>query len=83
MVRYLSAQKAEIDIHEMTADQAKRYIENFLRRVNPAVKEVTIIHGYSSGTILLNMVRKQLKHPKIKSKVLSFVNPGITILYLN
>jgi len=81
MVRYLSAQKAEVDIHRMTHDQAKRYLELFLNRVNGSVKEVAVIHGYSGGTVLLNMVRKGLRHPKIQGKIPS-TNPGITILYL-
>lgn len=82
MVRYISNQKAEIDIHNMTHDQAKRYIEQYLNKVNGSVKEVSVIHGYSSGTVLLNMVQKGLRHPKIKAKVKS-MNPGITILVLN
>lgn len=82
MIRYISNQKAEIDIHNMTHDQAKRYIEQFLNRANGSIKEVNIIHGYSGGTVLLNMVQKGLKHKRIKAKVKS-LNPGVTILYLN
>lgn len=81
MIRYTSNQKAEIDIHNMTHDQAKRYVEQFLNRVNGSVKEVTIIHGYSGGTVLMDMIQKRLRHPKIKAKVKS-MNPGITILML-
>lgn len=81
MIRYISNQKAEIDIHNMTHDQAKRYIEQFLNKANGSIKEVNIIHGYSGGTVLLNMVQKGLKHKRIKAKVKS-LNPGVTILYL-
>lgn len=81
MVKYISNQKVEIDIHQMTRDQAKRYLEQFLNKVNGSVKEVSVIHGYSGGTVLLNMVQKGLKHHKIKSKIKS-MNPGITILIL-
>lgn len=81
MIRYISNQKAEIDIHNMTHDQAKRYLEQFLNKANGSIKEVTVIHGYSGGTVLLNMVQKGLKHKRIKAKVKS-LNPGITILYL-
>lgn len=81
MIRYTSNQKAEIDIHDMTRDQAKRYITQFLDKVNGSVREVSVIHGYSGGTVLLEMVQKGLRHPKIKSKVKS-LNPGITILML-
>ncbi|MEG2814185.1 MAG: Smr/MutS family protein [Oscillospiraceae bacterium] len=81
MVKYISTQKVELDIHNMTADQAKKYIEQFLNNVNANVKEVCVIHGYTGGTILKEMVQKRLKHSKIKGKIKSF-NQGITILML-
>ncbi len=81
MINYTSNQKVEIDIHNMTHPQAKRYIEQFLNRVNGSIKEVSVIHGYSGGTVLLNMVQKGLRHPKIQSKIKS-MNPGITVLIL-
>ena len=81
MIRYITNQKAEVDVHNMTRDQAQRYIITFLNKVDGSVKEVSIIHGCNGGTILLNMVQKSLKHPKIKSKVKS-MNQGITILML-
>mgnify|MGYP000881327964 FL=1 len=81
-VRHASPQKSEIDIHNMTADQAKRHLELYLNRVNGNVKEVTVVHGYSGGTVLRDMVRNRLRHPKIKSKYAS-LNPGVTILVLD
>lgn len=81
MISYTSNQKVEIDIHNMNHDEAKRYIISFLNRVNGSVKEVSIIHGYTGGTVLKDMVQKGLKHPKIKSKIKS-MNQGITILML-
>ena len=81
MVKYSSNQKAEVDIHHMTRDQAKRYLIQFLNGVNGSVKEVSVIHGYSGGTVLKDMVQKGLKHPKIKAKVKS-MNAGITIIML-
>lgn len=81
MIRYRTNQKAEIDLHGMTRDEARRCIVQFLNRVDGSVREVEIIHGWSNGTALMDMVRKGLKHPKIKSKVMA-MNPGITILIL-
>lgn len=81
MIRYLSNQKAEIDIHNMKRDEAQRHILTFLNRVNGSVREVNIIHGWAGGTVLRDMVRRGLRHPKIKAKVES-VNPGVTILIL-
>lgn len=81
MVRYVTNQKAEVDIHNMTRDEARRYLVQFLNRVNGSVREVSVIHGWSGGTVLRDMVQKGLRHPKIKSKVKS-TNPGVTILIL-
>lgn len=81
MIRYLSNQKVEIDIHGMTHDQAKRYLLQFLNRVNGSVREVQVIHGWAGGTVLRDMVRKGLAHPKLQAKVAS-ANPGVTILIL-
>jgi DNA-nicking Smr family endonuclease len=81
MVKYINNQKAEIDIHAMTRADAKRYLERYLSTVNGSIKEVVVIHGYASGTVLRDMVRNSLKHHRIKYKFLS-LNPGITILQL-
>lgn len=82
MEKYLSNQKVEIDIHNMHREDAKKYLEHFLSTVNGSVKEVVVIHGYASGTVLQQMVRKGLKHKRIKQKLLS-MNPGITTLLLS
>lgn len=82
MIIYKTPSKVEIDIHNMKYAEAKKYLEQFLSKANGNVKEVTVIHGYSSGTVLQQMVRKNLKHHRIKHKILS-MNPGVTILELN
>ena len=58
MEKYISSSKVEIDIHNMKRDEAKKFLEQFLSKANGNVKEVTVIHGYSSGTVLQQMVRK-------------------------
>jgi DNA-nicking Smr family endonuclease len=81
MIRYITNQKAEIDIHNMLRADAKKYLEQFLTNANGSIKEVVVIHGYISGTVLQEMVRKGLKHKRIKAKFVS-MNPGITTLIL-
>ena len=82
MIRFVTAQKVEIDIHSMYKEQARRYLEQFLTRANGSVREVTVIHGCTSGTVLRDMVRKGLRHPRIKSEVVG-LNDGVTLLVLN
>ena len=82
MTRFITNQKVEIDVHNMHKEEARRYLEQFLTRANGSVKEVTVIHGCTSGTVLRDMVRKGLRHPRIKGKVIG-LNDGITILVLS
>lgn len=81
MINFVTSSKVEIDIHNMKRAEAKTYLERFLSKANGNVKEVWVIHGYSSGTVLRDMVRNGLKHHRIQYKMLS-MNPGVTILYL-
>ncbi len=71
----------ELDIHGMYAEDAKRRIERYLSAADPKVKEVIVIHGYHQGRVLQHMVRTQLKHRRIASKVIS-LNEGQTRLIL-
>ena len=71
----------EADIHGLTAEDAKRQLEFLLSRADKNVKEIVVIHGYSHGQVLKNMVRTQLKHPRIASKLLS-LNEGQTRILL-
>ncbi len=79
--QFSTPQKAEVDIHHMTREQAKRHLERLLSRLDGNVRELTVIHGYSGGTALRDMVRGSLKHPRIRSKMVG-LNPGVTILIL-
>ena len=71
----------EVDIHGLTAEDAKRRLEHLLSNAAPNVTEVRVIHGYNSGQILKDMVRQRLKHPRIQSKLVC-LNPGETRLIL-
>ncbi len=79
--QFSSAQKVEVDIHHMTCEQAKAHLERVLSRLDGSVREVTVIHGYTGGTVLQEMVRNRLKHPRIRSKVVG-LNQGVTLLIL-
>ncbi|QAT51371.1 DNA mismatch repair protein MutS [Caproiciproducens sp. NJN-50] len=71
----------EVDLHGLTAEDAKRRLEHLLSSAGPEVKEVRVIHGYNSGQALRDMVRLRLKHPRIASKLVT-LNPGETRLLL-
>ena len=77
MLKTRSGNCIEVDIHGMTAREAKRSLEQLLSRVEKEVNEVKVIHGYNGGQVLRDMVRKDLKHPRISAKLVS-LNPGET-----
>lgn len=72
----------EINLHGLTAADAKRRLEQYLTRLPASVTEVIVIHGYHGGQALGNMVRQRLKHPRIRAKILC-LNPGETRLLLS
>lgn len=71
-----------IDLHEMTVAEAQYYLEKELDIAPEYVKVVEVVHGFHKGKAILNMVRKEFKHPRIKRKYLSF-NSGVTRFELN
>ena|GEM_PF-585193 len=73
--------KTEIDIHGMTVSDAKHKLERLIAQAPPNV-ELVVIHGYSGGNALCNMVRKTLKSKRIKQRILS-MNPGETTLIID
>lgn len=80
----LTSQKGSVltvDIHGMRSDDAKRQLERLLSRAGKDVREIVVIHGYSHGQVLKNMVRLELKHARIQSKLIS-LNEGQTRLLL-
>ncbi len=70
-----------VDIHQMYAPDAKRYLERLLKEAGDEVKSVEVIHGYNSGSSLQRTVRQEVRSRKIKRRCVS-LNPGITIYYL-
>lgn len=71
----------EVDIHGMTVMEAKKELTNLITKCDKATKEIDVIHGYQGGQALLNLVRKELKHPRLARRILS-LNQGVTTLVI-
>ena len=71
-----------VDLHELTVAEAAYYLEKELDTAPEYVKVVEVIHGFHQGRAILEMVRKEFKHPRIKRKYLGF-NGGTTKFELN
>ncbi len=67
----------EVDIHGMTVTEAKRELEKLLNSCDNTITEIDVIHGYTGGHALLDLVRRDLKHTRIVSRMLS-LNQGVT-----
>lgn len=73
----------EVDIHSMEKAQAKSKLFNLIANAPADVMEIVVIHGYNSGTVLRDMVRNELRHSRIRDKMISVINPGITTIFLH
>ena len=67
-----------IDLHDMELLEARYHLDKLFETLPDDILEIVVIHGYRKGQVLLNMVRKDFKHPKIKQKIIPF-NKGITL----
>lgn len=70
-----------VDIHEMNAADAKKYLERLLASCGDEVKEVEIIHGYRGGSSLMETVRTGVRSKRIARRCVS-MNPGVTTYFL-
>ncbi len=70
-----------VDLHGLTAEDARFRLCHLLDSLPAEVREVRVIHGCNRGQALLSMVREDLRHPRI-SDVLPALNPGETRLLL-
>ena len=73
--------KLEINLHDMQVLEAEYYLDKFITTAPQNIKEIIVIHGYKKGQALLNMVRREFKHERIKEKVIPY-NKGITLFFL-
>ncbi len=68
-----------VDVHEFHQAEAKRMLNNMINLViNPC--KITVIHGYNRGTVLMRMIRTDLKNPKIRKIESVSYNHGETLL---
>ncbi|ARP49439.1 MULTISPECIES: Smr/MutS family protein [Caproicibacterium] len=81
MTEYRHGSVVELDIHGETRESAMHLLTHWLSHTPADVQEVRVIHGCHGGTVLRDMVRRQLKHPRIASKLIT-LNPGETRLIL-
>ncbi|MDL2253897.1 Smr/MutS family protein [Ruminococcaceae bacterium OttesenSCG-928-I18] len=74
-------EKASIDLHGLTVEEAEIRLIEFLNGLPKEVRAVEVTHGYSRGTALKRMVKEDFYHWRVKDKRVG-LNPGVTYLLL-
>ena len=70
-----------VDLHGMHAREARFRLDMLLDNAPEEVKEIIVIHGYSHGQVLKNMVRNELTSTRVKTIRASY-NAGQTVIEL-
>ena len=70
-----------VDIRGMHAREARFRLDMLLDNAPEEVKEIIVIHGYSHGQVLKNMVRNELTSTRVKTIRASY-NAGQTVIEL-
>lgn len=58
-----------VDLHGLSLEQAKAEIIYQINRVDLDIKNLLLVHGYHSGTVLKNYIRKEFKHDEVERKI--------------
>lgn len=70
-----------VDIHGMHVREARFRLDLLIDNAPEEVKEIVVIHGYSHGQVLKNMVRNDLTSTRVKT-IRAAYNAGQTIIEL-
>ncbi|MCL1880692.1 MAG: Smr/MutS family protein [Oscillospiraceae bacterium] len=72
-----------IDIHGLTPKEAKRRLDFEIKRAPQNAEKILVIHGYSRGTVLRDMVRNELlSNPRVREVMPCFANDGESTVFL-
>ena len=69
-----------VDLHNMTKEDAKANLIYVINSADYDIKCLVVVHGYHSGTIIKNLVRKEFFSDEIQEKV--NLDAGRTIFLL-
>ncbi len=72
---------AKVDLHGLSEIEAKIYLDQVIETLPKQIIELTVAHGYRSGNVLLNLVRKKYRNKKVGKKMIS-TNQGETIFQI-
>ncbi len=71
-----------VDLHNMTKFEARNKLVSVIRTAPQGSVELRVIHGCNNGNILQQMVRNELKSPRIDYIQGVIGNDGQTLVFL-
>lgn len=71
--------QVSVDMHGMTASDAKRFLNNLVVMIRGEF-ELKIIHGYTHGTVIKEIIWNEYQNSKIKKRIADVTNLGVTYL---
>lgn len=75
---FLYGNTKRIDLHGLTKEEARAELLHLLNSIDSTIDCIIVIHGFNTGNVLKNMVRKEFKHELIDKMV--FVDAGVTAI---
>ena len=75
---FLYGNTKRIDLHGLTKEEARAELLHLFNTIDSSVDGVIVIHGYSKGSVLKDMVRKEFSHQLVEKMV--FVDAGVTAI---
>ncbi|NLP25941.1 MAG: Smr/MutS family protein [Clostridiales bacterium] len=69
-----------VDLHGMTVTEARSELLRVLKSCPKHIKEIDVIHGYTKGQALQNLIRREFSHPKIERKIITMNNGSTTFI---
>ena len=70
-----------LDIHGLTKEEAKAEIIYAIESSDLFIKAILVTHGYHSGVVLKNFLRKEFEHKNVDGKI--NVDASRTLLILD
>ena len=74
--------KITVDMHGYGHLLAKKVLREIILMFRNISFEIVVIHGYNSGTVLLETIRNDFENERIVEKKAYPYNPGITSLFV-
>ena len=68
----------KVDLHGLSKEEARAVLCHEIFVLDTEYSGLMVVHGYHSGKILKDFVRKEFEHKQIQEKV--FVNAAVTFL---